>query len=352
MKLHRLLPGVLVFAFSSVFAQPQMDPKTIDKTFSISGGGTFSKPKMMSKMDKLALAQTSIYFKTATTREIIEHERGAFGRRKTDGGSVAGRLTAYLETSDGELTESDFQQVADEFYVYLAKRLNETGVATVDWNTIAATDFYKDGSDLEDIRQDLDKMKKKGQIFTVVNANQGKTMYKYNILGGLNTGFAFGKAVKAGKFASALGAPVVWSHITVDFADILLDGDVKTGTKNESNMFYTKITKTKKFKMDAEVGAKMKVTANGGPSYFWNEKSQTELMNIAMDIPSDIPFATSVEQDAEKQKLRKKDNLFAKDFNMTPVVITTTKEKYKQAAKKTLENYADMLVAKIQMSKK
>ena len=37
---------------------------------------------------------------------------------------------------------------------------------------------------------------------------------------------------------------------------------------------------------------------------------------------------------------------------MTPVVISTTKEKYKAAAKKALENFADLFVLKIKYSKK
>lgn len=346
-----LLPALLLGALTAS-SQDLMDPRNIDKTFTISGGGTFSKAKMMSKMDKLALAQTSIYFKTATTREVIEHERGPLGRRKTDGGSVAGRLTAWLETTDGELTENDFQEVADHFYTYFSSKLTQAGVQPADWNAIAASAFYKEGSDLEDIRKDLGQMKKKGQIYTVVNANKGTTMWKYNILGGINPGFAFGKGKRAASFSGDLDAPVMYSHIVVDFADIVLDGDVKTATKNESNMFYTKVTKTKKFKMNAEVGARMKVASNAGMTYFMNDKGGAEAMTITRDIPSDMPFASAVEADAEKQKLRAKDNIFAKDFNMTPFVVVTTKDKYKAAAKNALETYADMLVAKIKLSKK
>jgi hypothetical protein len=194
-------------------------------------------------------------------------------------------------------------------------------------------------------------MKKKGQVYTVVNANKGSSLYKYSITGGMNTGFAFGKVMKATKFAKDLDAPVVFMHLIVDFADIWLDGDVKTSNNRQETMFYTKVTSSKKFKMDAEVGADVKVSA-AGTSMFWNEKSQSENLNVTKDISSNLAFSSGVSQDANKDVLKKKDNLFAKDFNMTPMVVTTTKAQYKAAAQKALENYADTFVAKIKMSKK
>lgn len=342
-----LFPLLLVF---SVYSQ---DEKTVDETLKMFVGGSFGKAKMFGKMDKLALAQTSIYFKTVTTREVVEHERGPLGRRKTDGGSVAGRLTAYLQTTDGELTDVDFQELADGFYKYLAARLQENGVGAVDWSSITGTEFYKEqGTDVDDIKKDVDEMKKKGQIYAHINSNKGNTLWRYNINGGISPGFAFGKAKKAAKFSEEVGGDLAFMHIIVDFADIILDGDVKTGEKiNYGAGGITTITKTKNWKMDASVGANVKVVP-GGMSMFYNEKNQTESMGVNREISSGIAYAASVEEDPTKQKLRKKDNMFAKDFNMTPVVVSTTKAQYKAAAKKALENFADMFVLKIKYSKK
>jgi hypothetical protein len=114
----------------------------------------------------------------------------------------------------------------------------------------------------------------------------------------------------------------------------------------------TRITKSKKWKMGGSVGANVKVAANGGMSMFYNEKNQTESMGVTKDVPSGVEFATSVTEDPNMEKLHTKENIFAKDFNMTPVVISTTKAKYKEAAKKALENYADIFAAKIKYSKK
>lgn len=346
---RQLLAAILVLSVISVSAQ---NPDH-DDALKVVVGGTFGKPKIIPKMTKLALAQTSIYFKTATTREVYENERGGLlGGRKSGGGAVAGRITAYLETTDGELTDADFQELADNFYTYFNQKLQAAGVSTVDWNTISNTSFFKeDGTDVNELKKDMDDMKKKGQVYAHINANKGTTMWRYSITGGMNTGFAFGKIKRASKFSEDVAAPVIFMHLVVDFADIWLDGDVKTGTKDESNMFYTKVTNTKKWKMDARVGADVKVST-AGTSMLWNEKSHAEMLNVVQDIHSLTPFASGVSQDPNKEILRKKDNIFAKDFNMTPMVVTTTKAQYKAAARKALENYADAFIAKMQASKK
>lgn len=351
MKQIILLSSFPLLLCLAVKAQPDFQ-KQADESMKVATGGTFGKSKIIPKLDKLAIAQASVYFKTATTREVVENERGAFGKRKSGGGSVAGRITAYLETTDGELTPEDFQELADGFYSYLGKKLSDAGVSTVDWDKITATDFYKnEGMDLDDIKKDEAQMKKKGQIYTVVNANKGNSLYRYNISGGISPGFAFGKIMKATRFSEDVDAPVVFMHLTVDFADIWLDGDVKTGSSREETMFYTKVTTSKKWKMDAEVGADLKVSTIG-TSMFCNDKKQSENLNVTKDIPSYTSFASGVSQDANKEVLRKKDNIFAKDFNLTPMVVSTTKARYKAAAQKALENYADTFVAKIKISRK
>ena len=50
----------MLLLISSVCAQ---DEKDVEETLKMYVGGTFGKAKMFGKMDKLALAQTSIYFK-------------------------------------------------------------------------------------------------------------------------------------------------------------------------------------------------------------------------------------------------------------------------------------------------
>lgn len=339
----------MALCLSQAIAQSK---ETVEETLKITGGGTFSKPKILKELDKIAITQASVYFKTATTREVLETERGAFGGRKSGGGAVAGTITAYLDFSDEEMTEADYQALADDFYDYLNKKLQENKVQTIEWASITAAAFYKeDGEDVKDVSKDYDAMKRKGQLYYHINAKQGKTLLKHSITGGMNIGFAFGKLKRASKYTKELDAPMAMLHLTVDFADIFLDGEVSTGTSTEYQAGgITKITKNKNWKMNANVAANLKVAANGGNTTLFNEKMISESLTVAKDINSNLVFASSVKEDAGMEKLKKKDNIFAKDFNMNPVVITTTKEKYKAAAQKALHNYADLFVAKIKFS--
>ncbi|MFN8395892.1 MAG: hypothetical protein U0176_14745 [Bacteroidia bacterium] len=53
--------------------------------------------------------------------------------------------------------------------------------------------------------------------------------------------FAFGKIKKASAFCEEIGAPAAFIYLNVDFADILLDVDIKSSTYSG----YYSITKTR-----------------------------------------------------------------------------------------------------------
>ena len=119
------------------------------QSINLVGGGAMGKKVVVPKLDKVAVAQATVYFKHATTHEFMKNERGAFGSRKSGGSSVSGRLTAYLETTDGDLTASDYQELATGFYTYLNKKLQDNGIQTVEWAKVATADFYtRDGEAL------------------------------------------------------------------------------------------------------------------------------------------------------------------------------------------------------------
>ena len=86
----------------------------------------------------------------------------------------------------------------------------------------------------------------------------------------------------------------------------------------------------------------------GNNSLFWNEKSQSESLWLRKDIEAGIKYAEAANEDASKLK----NNGWAFRKEMTPVVIETTREKYKAAAKKALEKYADAFIAKTKEGKK
>ena len=321
-------------------AHAQPDPDAL----AVGVGGTFAKPKIIPRLDKLGIAQVSVDFKQVTSKSVMKNEKKATIFGKANVASATASLTAYLETTDGELTDADYQEVADHLYYYLQSRLKENGIDTVAWSTITATDFYKDGKEASESAAGEEE-KKNGQSWVSYSAFRGNSMYN-----GGPTVFAFGKIKKASNFAESIGAPAAFFHTTVDFVEILIDLDVRT---HRSYQYYDP-TDVTVYKSQTQAGALMKVPANGGLTLFWNEKSQAEMLTIAKDIPAGVKLESTVSQDPARAEKRSK--LFAiylsKKMESVPIVISTTREQYKMAAKKALEQYADDFIAKVKAMKK
>jgi hypothetical protein len=320
---HLTLITVLAFASQLSFAQSDAEK------FQILVGGSFAKPKIIPKLTKLALAQITVNYKITTEERTATKEKSS--------GSVAGaKVTAYLQTTDGDLTENDLQEVTDYFYSYFQKKLKSSGIDTVGWSTIAATDFYKDNK----VDEEKDGGERAGNVWVTRTANNGNTIY------GGGIAFTFGKAKKATRFCDEIGAPAAYFFVTLDFADVMVNVDIKTTSEN---LYYTKGTKTTKYK--SAVSAEMKVVPNTNQiSLFWNEKYQAESLLLKQDLESGGSYADNIGEDTSKARsgLAK---AFAFRKEMTPVVIETTREKYKVAAKKALEKYADAFVEKAKKGK-
>lgn len=316
-----------LFVFNSSRAQTEESKQNAEK-FKLMLGGTFAKPKILPNMKTFALPQIRVNYKLTTTESVI-------GKERSTGAMAGAKLAAYLETTDGKLTQEDFQEITDHFYHYFQLKLKEAGVDTVAWSTIAGTDFYKSGDD-------DDKDDKDDPVAMSANANNGNILYKGK------TAFAFGKAKRASDFCDKIGAATGFLNITLDFANILLDVKIKS-TQHE-NMFV--IEKTRSFKYDGTVIPQMIIVptnfGNSPGSLLWNEKSQSEGLAVMENIEGDGSYAEKVSQDPSR--LKNHPFQFAK--KLTPVVIETTRAKYKAAAKRSLEKYADAFVTKTILMKK
>ena len=66
-----LLVLSLMFSVAQAIAQSE---ETVNETLKITTGGTFSKPKILRELEKIAVTQATVYFKTATTREVLEND--------------------------------------------------------------------------------------------------------------------------------------------------------------------------------------------------------------------------------------------------------------------------------------
>ena len=308
-------------------AQTAEDNKNAE-SLNIAVGGSFAKPKIMPHLEKFGIAQLTVDYKLTTMER-------ATGKDKSSGKVAGAKVSAFLETTDGQLTPADFQEVTDHFYSYFQKKLKAGGIDTVAWSAVTATDFYKNA---DDNKADNDE-KGNNNVHVTYNARNGNSMNNGKIA------FAFGKIKKAARFAEEIGGPAGFFHVTVDFADVEVGVDIKSKTHDGWNV----VERTTTFKYDAAVKPQMKVTPSDyGNSLLWNEKSQGESIVVQEDIEGKTPYHTAVVQDNS----RLKNNLFAFAKEMNPIVIETTRAKYKAAAKVALEKYADAFIAKAKLVKK
>ncbi len=312
----------------------------------VTGGGTFAKVKILSKMDKLSIAQYIVNFKQASTVAITKREKKFTGIGHSYGSAATASVTAYLETTDGELTADDFQEVADYGYNYFQAALKKAGFDTVAWSAITGTDMYREGKEEGDDEREQER--KGGNWWTPVSARHGSMMYNRKQLGG----FAFGKAKRAARLSEETGGAGAYLNLTVDFADIDVDVDVKTsGYRSTWSPGYNASYPVTKMSSKTTVRAMMKVAGNGGLSMLYNEKNVAEAANLTSDVPAEIDYTTEITEDAERAKKRRAMFSFSTKLESTPVVISTTRDKYKAAAKRALEKYADVWIEKIKESK-
>jgi hypothetical protein len=318
MKMKCML-GILPVLFSHLLLAQSDAAK-----FEVSAGGSFAKPKIVPHPERLALAQVTIQYMQASTAKTV-------GKDKNSGSTAGARITAYLETTDGELTAEDFQELTDYFYGYMQKKMKEAGIDTVAWRAVTATDFYKSGAE----KVDLDP-----------SDGYSITAHGGNVLYGGGIPFAFGKIKKASRFCEEIGAPAGFFYLTVDFADVLINVDIKVS--HEENQFFSKTTTKKNYKWMVTPGLKVTSSTAKSITLFWNEKSQSESMWLKGDIKGGEKYADDVSDD----KSRLKSNfarLWAFRKEIDPIVISTTRDKYKAAARIALEKYAEAFVARTQM---
>ncbi len=324
-----LILGMLCF---SAKAQPLANAKDQAAAIEIFVGGTFGKAKILPGADKLAIVQAVITFKQVSTKEVTKSDRKKFSFSGAGSTKYTAAVSSYLEITDSNLTDDDFQGITNHFYNYLQKTLKENNVDTVGWDKITATDFYKNG------KEDKDKDNDEAQKAVTYVANNGNTMY------GNKTIFAFGKMKKANDFCEEINAPAVFINATVDFADIQID--LKASKSSGWSTSYYSVGGSSKATSKTVVAPYMKVEADGGNTLLWNTKSLSETVGVVEDIPAKVDFATEVEKDPSLEK-KKFSFSFTTKVKSTPVVIKTTRAQYIAAAKVALEKYAEAIVAKI-----
>jgi len=282
------------------------------------------KSKLIPKMQRLALAQLTVHYKLTTTAKTVAHEKSS--------GSIAGaRVSAYLEFTDVEPTQADFQEITDHFYAYFQKKLKAGGIDTVGWSAITAHEFYQKVTDDEDKEE---KKEQGGNEWATANAKGGKMLHNGMV------GFAGAKGKRIITFTEDLDAVAGFFELTVDFADVMVNLDLKT-SKNE-NWLYTETITSKKYTWAVNPEMTVNVPENAAP-FLQARKGWPEFVFQWNDIQTKARYDAVMSEDPSKARsgLAKQ---FAFRKELTPVLLQTTRDKYKAAAKRACEVYADSFV--------
>lgn len=324
---------VAIFAFSTpLMAQNNQDKPDAAKF-------RWEQSKLMPKLKKLAITELTVNYKLTTTARTAVQEKSS---RQMAGA----RVTAYLETTDGELTKDDFQRLTDHFYDYFQKKLKENGIDTVGWAQVTASEFYqKIGSD-DEKSDDNSKKESGGNKWVETTAHNGKIVHSGQ------AGFAGGKGKRSQEFAKDLDCTAAAFKVNVDFADILLNLDVKYVARKDlyDGWYYPDYTK---MKYTWAVNPEFRVGDQPDKrwTYAWGSKGWPEYLFQWNDIPSPMAYAETVTEDQSKARSGVKSLLaFAKE--LTPVLIQTTRSNYKAAATHAIEKWVDAFVTRaVQMRK-
>ncbi len=325
-----LLAVAALFALGTSIAQKKKDgaqEKTDASRF------RWEQSKIVPKIKKLAITELTVNYKLTTTAKTIAQERSS--------GKIAGaRVTAYLEFTDGEPSQDDFQGITDHFYSYFQKKLKANGIDTVGWNQMTASEFYQKIGD--DDEKDDSKKEGGGNEWIVCTANKGKIVHHGA------AGFAGGKGKRAMEFAKEFGTAASFK-VNVDFADVAVNLDIKTTERKNlfDGWYYPEVT-TQKYTWGVHAQMMVGDQDNKQWTYIWGSKGWPEFLYQWNDIPVEGNYATSMTEDVSKARsgLAKQ---FAFRKELTPMLIQTTRDKYKAAATHAVEKWADAFVERAVM---
>jgi hypothetical protein len=330
-----ILMFAILFACGTVSAQKkkaEVAPPTDASRFN------WDKSKLVPKLKKLAITELTVNYKLTTTAKTITKE-------DRSGGKIAGaRVTAFLEFTDSEPTQADYQGITDHFYRYFQKKLKENGIDTVGWSEITASEFYQKSGGEEGVKEDSEK-EGGGNKWVSCTANKGKVVHS-----GM-TGFAGGKGKRSMEFADQFGTAATFK-VNVDFADVMVNLDIKsTDRRDVGGGWYYPATTSKKYTWGVHAQMMVGDQENKELTYIWANKGWPEFLYQWNDIPVAGEYAESVTEDISKAR-----SGLAKGFafrkELDPVLIQTTREKYIVAARNAVERWADAFVARaVQMRK-
>ena len=314
-----VLIAVLLFQVSA-FSQYE---KIADETIGYLKAGTFGKPDVIKKTTKMALSQVRVHYKIVTTKAAETRDNGA-------------KVTVYL---DGAMTDQDLQNLTDEFYAVLQRKLGALGIEFVDWDAITKTEYYNNREEATLEKNNVNADGGNGQAWVSYTANQGPVFYRYDLTRSFGELLAYGKMKKIGKMTEALGADFATFDVVVDFTTVDLATSRDTVWEDGSKYL--------RYGANMNVAAMMSVPQSY--ALFINQKMGFDQYASKLPIGQRDFFSSKPYQDESKAAYKTKTIFGDTKFTFTPVVIDARRELYISAARRALELYADIFVEKMRL---
>jgi tetratricopeptide (TPR) repeat protein len=322
-KYQTFLFALLTIFAAQFSASAQGFEKIADESIGYVKAGTFGKPDVAKKMTRLALSQVRVHYKIVTTRAAETRDNGA-------------RVTVYL---DGAMTDQDLQQLTDEFYASLQRKLGTLGIEFVPWDAITKTEYYNNREDATLEKNNINADGGNGQAWASYTAHNGPVFYRYDLTKGYGELLAYGKMKKINKMTEALGADFATFDVVVDFTAIELATSKDTVWEDGGKYL--------RYGANMNVAAMMSVPQSY--TLLINQKNGFDQYASRLPIGQRDFFSSKPYQDESKAAYKTRTIFGDTKFTFTPVVIDARRELYVAAARRALELYADLFVEKMRL---
>lgn len=314
---------LLLIVLGLTFSANAQLSKVADDTFSYIKAGTFGKPAVAKKTEKLSIGQLRVHYKLITSRASVKNNNAA-------------DVTVYL---DSDLTNGDLQNLTNEFYGILQQKLSAIGIGFTDWKAIEATEYFQERQKSQEDKKPKDYDGKAGQAWVSFTAFDGPVLLKWRPYGSVEI-IGYGQFKKLSKTAETSGGDFASIDVVVDFASIMLNAEIK---QDKGFIFYG----DPYFHADYSIGGMISIPQSY--IYMLDRKNGFDQYKNDLPVAERIAFAGKPYEDASKAALATQ-NFFKEQRNsFTPLVIPTKCEAYLMAARKVLTLYAELLAEKMRV---
>jgi hypothetical protein len=322
---------LLFFAISISFvnAQEYILPEDIDykKHF------FFGKAGWLRKTDKTAVqCKTALHFKLVS-------KATAMAGKGMDSRAFA---TSYAILQG--VSEETMQQITDEYYMILQRKLQEAGFKMVPFEKVKQSSVYDKMVEKEKDRTYSNKSRGAALTFTAYNGPNGK--YQDG-----NIGY-WGLYKKLSKETKAV---VINAEVIIEFANFDINLKKSRGFRYESASAKASVVPDVIITPFTSVDAYGTTTGDQTQSHltFLDSKGMSFSIAPNKSISFGGDFATKVDSySGEVPKVMKKHLSLTSDLSLTTGTfeIIADEEQFKKDVLEALEKYADILVAKLKMT--